>query len=161
MGAEHIPKPEVIVNLLNDLLGLAVTVKSGPPLDTSPSASLLIGAFAAPDKTVRLLCLSDYNLAAQAGAALSMIPAGVAKDSAKSGVLPDNIFDNFREVLNVMNGALNRARTVRLALHNVFLSAKDAPQEVAAIMAKPTARLDLEIAIAGYGSGRLALLSGE
>jgi len=158
MAAAKLPQAEIVGQLLGALLGDGVTAKNASPLDLRAAASAWIGVYAADDGTLQLLIVSDLSLAANAGAALSMIPAGVAKDSVRSGTLPENIKDNFGEILNILGGSFNAPGRPHVIFQKLYPSGPNLPPPVAAVLAQPGERLDLEIAIAGYGSGKATLL---
>lgn len=158
MSHESLPKIELVGQLMSSLLGQGVTAKPSAPQAVGPGAKVLTGVYASDDGAVQVLCVCDYALAAYAGAALSMIPAGVAKDSLRGAALPEGIEENFREVLNIVTGLLNRPGAPHVKLQDMLRPADPAAPGVAGVLAKPAARLDMEITIANYGVGKASLL---
>ena len=91
------------------------------------------------------------------GAALALLPAGLAQDAIKSGKLDQALQDNFAEVANVLTATF-REFGERVILGKIqYGSAQLLPEDVRPCVAAPR-RLDLEVTITGYGVGRCGLL---
>jgi hypothetical protein len=135
------------------LLGKAVTQKKSTGVPTT--AKTYTATYV--DDTGKLvgLAICDVPLAACAGAALALIPAGAAAEATRAGQLPAEMFDNLREVLNVI-ASLFVGTHVRL--REVMPPSAAVPTPVATLMARPGARLDLDLAVAGYSGGRLSFM---
>lgn len=81
------------------LFGTDIMVK-----ETDNSASdeqFVVAEYSEPNGQLRYLIAIDYALANGLGAALTVIPPAVAKESADQHIIPDNIRENLQEVLNV------------------------------------------------------------
>ena len=102
--------------------------------------------------------LADLPLVSHAGAALSLIPADAARDAIKARELDEIMRDNFAELMNMCSGLFNLARTHRVRLSATSFAPAALASELAALAAKPTKRLDLEVDVEGYGKGRMILL---
>jgi hypothetical protein len=89
------------------------------------------------------------------GAALALSPASVAADAVRKGQLPGELFDNLHEVLNVV---ANLFGGIHVRLQQVLPPSAALPASVAALVNRSSARLDLELAIAGYPGGRMSLV---
>jgi hypothetical protein len=153
------PLPDV--NLVRELLGMlfdGLTVKAGAKkLDVSPKSTGWVGVYVTDDGQPVALCACDLAFAANSGAALSMLPPGVAKDSLKSGQLTEVMLANLREVMNICTRLVLHEGTVHVRLDTVCPTAK-LPAAVAAIAAAPKARIDFEVTLGKYGSCLLAAL---
>ena len=150
-----LPDPKDISELFTILLGKQVTVKSGAPAANPNGGTLAV--YSDDDGAVGAVALSDLPLASNAGAALSMIPAGMAEESIKAGTLAENLADNWHEVLNVASQLFNAGNGHRVKLADIHPAAEP-PSAAAGLLGAPGARLDLEVAIVGYGSGTLSLV---
>ena len=148
-----LPTPESLRRLLSDLLmGRAVTVKKGAPIPIPPQGAFAVARYKTPDGTETVLCVCDLALASAAGAALSLIPAAVVKESMRAGKLSETLAENVHEIFNVCSGLFNQPDHPRFALAEVLLP-PIAPGSIS--VGKPTRRNDFEIAIDGYGSGKM------
>jgi len=150
-----LPDPKEISELFTNLLGKQVTVKGGAPAADAKGGTLAV--YSDDAGAVGAVAVSDLPLASNAGAALSMIPAGMAEESIKAGALAENLADNWHEVLNVASQLFNCGAGHRVKLADIH-PASDPPAAAAGLLGAPGGRLDLEVAIAGYGSGTLSLL---
>lgn len=113
--------------------------------------------YVGPEGETLLLGLANLACAAYAGAALAMIPKGVAEESIRRKKLDDNLRDNFYEVVNVMSGAINAGSDVAVRLQSLTPATQLAGGE-ARMLAAARTRADFDIEISEYGTGRLSLL---
>lgn len=153
-----LPKPEAIARMFGELFGKAVTTRRTAPLTVGASDGAAIATYAGDDGTVRALCVCDAALACSAGAALTMLPAAMAAQSSKAGRIADTILENLREVLNIAHQFFHDPGTPHMILREVLVTPCSLPAHVAQVLGKPAGRLDVELAIHGYGPGRMALL---
>ena len=154
----QLPSPEALSKTFTSLLGRQVTAKRA----AAPSAAKnpVVAVYSTAASPAAVVCLVDLPLACSLGAALSMIPAPVASQSAKAGSVAANLLENLTEVMNVAAGLLNTGGQVRLALSQVIPPGKPLPPEATALRARPAGRADFDVAIAGYEAGGLAVLVG-
>lgn len=71
-----------------------------PPGPELPK-TLVVATYVDHTIAVRRVLICDLALANSMGAAMSMIPAGVARDATKSGNIGEHILGNLREILNI------------------------------------------------------------
>ena len=156
MSAIILPEPDEVAELLRDLVGKAMTAKklaAAPPI----RGAWMIATYARNDGDIAGVVATDMMLAAHVSAALTLIPGGVADDSARSGKLPDNLKENLHEVLNVCSRFFNAPGAPRAALSEV--KPLPASPKAAAILAKPQSTLHIEIAITGYKGGKMCFFA--
>ncbi len=155
MSSKALPDAGAVARLVTSLIGKQVTQKAGAVLKRLPEGGVA-GVFRNDAQEIVVLVLADVSLAAATGAALAMIPATAAQDAARSGVLPPNMAENFREVVNVMSGLLTGSgnRAVRLTEFSVGAM----PEQAGDVFSTPGGRLDLELDIQGYGKGALSFI---
>lgn len=158
--AATLPLPALVGTTLSDLLGKSVAVKRlTTPLLPGPRVPVAIGTYRiGADEKPTILWVCELSLAASLAAALSLMPSGIAQEQARKGQLDENLRENLHEVMNVGASMLSGHGT-RFALGAVHLPPAPAPADIAPLLARPPARLDLEIAIPGYEPGKMALLS--
>lgn len=152
-----LPTPESLRRLLSDLLmGRAVTVKKCAPMPFPPQGAFVIVRYKTADAKETVLCVCDLALAGAAGAALSLIPPAVVSESVRAGKLSETLAENVHEIFNVCSGLFNQPDHPRFALDEVLLP----PVARGSLPAgKPAHRNDFEIAIEGYGSGKMCAFS--
>jgi hypothetical protein len=152
------PLPDVA--LVRDLFGMlfdGLTVKAGGKLDVSPQSHAYVGVYIADDGSPSALCACDLALAANSGAALSMLPPNVAKDAVKSKELTDVMLANLGEVMNICTRLMIQDNTPHLRLQQVC-KANALPAPAAAIIGAARGRVDFEIGLGKYGAGVLAVM---
>ncbi len=152
-----LPTALTMTNLVGDLIGQQVTAKATTVQRLDPTRHV---AAAYRDESGELLAVAmcDVAVGASFAAALSMVPASRVDDCVRDCRLDDILRENLHEVFNVLSAAFPMSGGPRVVLHE--MRCRQAPSvDVAAVLAKPGIRLDLEIAVAGYRSGKFALLA--
>lgn len=152
------PAVQAVQDLISGLLGKRVAVKDGKAFAPGGTSPVVIGIYKRDDEAVAGLVVMDVPLAANAAAALVLIPPGVAGESARSGKLSENLLENVKELLNVCGRLFVSPGTAHIRMKATCTVPPAAPPEIAGLLAKPNARLDLELNIPGYAGGRLAVI---
>lgn len=159
MAARSLPKADDLGRLFSELLDKQVTAKAARP-GAPPQKGPWIAATYGSDENAAVALLSDLNAAASLGAALSMLPAGRAEESVKSGTLEDVIRENFHEVCNVVTGLLNKPAAPGLVLTPLHLHGllDEKDPKIAEFQAKRDSRLNMDIQVQGYAAGAMVLI---
>jgi hypothetical protein len=159
MPTQPLPSPDDVRSVLNGLLGRDITVKSATPESIAIDAKYVVGMYQREDAKIGGLVVADLSIAAYAGAALALIPVGMAKESISDGAIDEMLLENFQEVLNVGAQWFTGKASPRVALSETFPAGAKLPDDVRLVMAAPNERVDVEADVAGYGSGRIRLLA--
>lgn len=147
--------PDQVGRLLTGLLGKPVVVKKGNPL--APGTKLAVGEYFREDGTLGAVCLCDLGTASSAGAALSLMPAGVAAESIKTGKLNDILAENMQEVFNVLTRLFQNPQQPRVHFKLMYLPPQNLSNEANTLLKKPTYRADFDVAIPSYPGGKMSL----
>jgi hypothetical protein len=156
----NLARPDDLEELLEALLGKKIEAKRYAP-GQFVSGQGVVATYHDESGVLRAAVRSDRPVVNGCGAALSMIPVGAVEDANDEKEIPSNMFDNYREVLNIMASLFNdkRQRAEHVRLKDVFFT-DEMPEEVTELLAQTTHRLDVTITVAGgYGSGGLALVA--
>lgn len=119
----------------------------------------VIAKYVDDDSNISRLVLCDLPFANNAGAALTMISPGVVADAIKDKELPDNILDNFREVMNIFVNLFAETTSQHLVLNDISVVSNDADEPTTKALNEPVERIDFEVNVPRYGNGRIALLA--
>ena len=154
-----VPHPKQVRDLFLGLTGKDIEV--GPVNPVVPGRDAAVVAVFVTDKTATGAAVAcDLPLAAYAGAALGLVPLPRAQEAIESGVLPEDLAENFAEVVNVMASVFNEnPEAPHLKLYKVFAVGEKLPSDVAASLGYVVRRLDLKVEVSGYGAGRLSSVS--
>jgi two-component system, chemotaxis family, chemotaxis protein CheY len=154
------PKPAQIALALTELLRRRVEVKLNPaPI---PPNMRIVAEYRSLENEALVACaVCSVSFAARSGAALTLIPASGAEEAIRERLIDDVLAENFNEVLNVTTRLFHQAGNSRIHLAAIHKPDTCLGVELAMQIAKPASRLDLGVEIAGYGDGRLSLLSGK
>ena len=147
-----IPTHEELQQMLTNLLDLPVEVKQlSDTRKFDPPA--LLSTFCDEEGTVRVACHSELAFANSVAGALSRIPKGLVDEQIKSGTCPDNLFENFAEVMNISTNLFTSPSADRLHLRETRKEPlEDLPENMAA--SKGT---QYEVSIQGYGTGNVSI----
>ena len=143
---------------VKELLGMlfdGLSVKPGAKLDASPKSNCYFGVYVSDADKVVALCGCDMAFAANAGAALSMLPPNVAKEAAKDKELTPVMLANLHEVMNICTRLMLRDDTPHIKLRQLCVVTL-LPPPAAEILAAPKGRADFEVTIGKYGAGTLS-----
>jgi len=152
-----LPKLDYIAKLLTMLLGKEVSVSESTVGSKDLESAVAAGVYVDQQETPSALCVVDISLASYAGAALTMISAGVAKESIKSGTLAENLAENLYEVFNVCVAFFNQGDVPHIRFLDMYTTPPTLPPDVETLTTGDTGQLDVEVDIKGYGSGKMSL----
>lgn len=158
MPTQALPEPDDVRSVLNGLLGRDITVSRQPPASSPLDAKYVVGLYERENGKVGGLVVADLEIAAFSGAALAVMPIGVAHESIEDGTIEEGLLENFREVLNVGVQWFAGKGNPRVVLSEVYVPGTRLPDDVRIVMAAPNGRLDVEAEVSGYGAGRIRLL---
>jgi hypothetical protein len=145
--------------LYEGLLGRDIDVVTGGGMvDPAEEFGAAVGVYV--DNMLRLtaLVILDIELAARMGAAIGLIPSRAAEEAINHGLLPDNLLENASEILNITASLFNAEGAPHVKLDTVYAPGDPIPADVAQWVLAYVRRTDLDMDIAGYGSGRFSLL---
>lgn len=157
MSAHPIPDAAQVKDLLGILFD-GLSVKPAAKLDVSAASTSYVGVYIADNGQPGALCACNLDFAANAGAALSILPPAVAKEAIKSKQLTDAMRENLREVMNICTRLVLKDGSPHLRLQEVY-PAKTLPAPAAAIVGGAKGRVDFDISLGKYGNGALSLMS--
>lgn len=153
IGAERIGR------LLCELLGRKVTTTTIPAFPITGGAPTLTAVYATSEGAVVGACVCDLDFVLNAGAALVLVPLYEVQESAKAKKWEPSLVENFKEILNVCAQLFCEPQLPRVALQSVCVEAAARPTNAADLLAKPRKRVDVQLSIAGYGGGRMTVLT--
>ena len=152
-----IPVALTVRNLFEDLLGRDVNVSPGDPMTAADLPTAVIAVYADTSQQLYAVLGMQLALAANAGAALGLLPAGAAEDSIEEKKLFPNLAENVFELCNVLTSLLNREGAPHVKLYQVIYPGMDLPNDARAHLLALGKRLDLTVEVARYGKGKLSL----
>jgi hypothetical protein len=100
----------------------------------------------------------DLPLAAWTGASIGLVPAGGAQDQVEDGELTPAVKENLFEVLNIFSALFNKPNAPHLKITTMYPPGEAPPLDLGVLLKSLGMRLDLEVTVAGYGSGKIAVV---
>jgi hypothetical protein len=158
--ASPLPGAKDVRDLLEGMLGREVEVRTGGAM-VNPQADggAQVGAYVDRLGALRAVVVADLPLAARVGAAIALMPAGGAEVAIEESRLSPALFDNAYEILNVMASLFNVGDAPHVKLDGCWAPGGALPADVAQWVLTYVRRLDLDVDVKGYGTGRLSVLA--
>ncbi|MCP4676468.1 MAG: hypothetical protein GY854_13330 [Deltaproteobacteria bacterium] len=150
------PNAQDAADLLTNLVGEEVQVKQvDVPLEFSQAAS--VSSFVSDEKEVLTLCVMDFAAMNWLGAALAMIPKATVEGDVRAKKLSDEVKENVGEIVNISSSMFNKPDGPHHRFDQLYIPAEGAfPDEVQTVIENPADRVDFEIEVPGYGTGRVS-----
>lgn len=152
------PGGEEWVELLDSLVEPEVSVDGGRPVPLSMEIPTAAAVFVKDDGAPRFICICDLAFTVYVGACLAEIPSDTANRHVSDSEIPDNIMDNFREVLNISASLFNKPDWPHVSLGAVHVTPKPVPDDIVALIGSARSRLDLIFSMGGFGEGGISML---
>ena len=153
-----LPKAADVSKMLVMLFGGNVPATPGKLLDTKPTSAHLLVNYVDDEGKVVAAFICDIPLAANAGCALSMMPASAAKDAIKTKKLEPAMLDNLYEVANILSTLLMNDKTPHLRVGTLYPEMGKLPSEVREMLSAAKGHADFTVNIPRYGNGCMSLL---
>jgi len=142
-----------VSHLLGGLIGREVQVQAASNVEVHPAT---VRGLVTDDNQLVSVIACDLAFAHFSGAALAMIPKGVAE---AAGDQPDaDLIEVYGEIANVLSRLVNEARADRVRLDPGMTHSEEA---LAAIMSSGHLMVGCELTFEGYGPGKLAIWNSE
>lgn len=151
-----LPNPLEVATMIGDLVGRPVTAKTAPAVKIDPAVRA-VATYVDESDALRAVAFCDLPVGASLGASLIMMPPVAVDDCIKAKALDETLAENLYEVFNVLSAIFPKTGGPRLLLK--ALHTTPPPAEVDALLDKPSKRMDVEMSVGGYKSGRLAILA--
>jgi hypothetical protein len=153
-----LPAAKDVRDMLSGLVGKDVAVSPGAPVTPTPGKPVAVAVYVDPHLAVNALCVLDLGAAAYTGAALALLPPGGAQDAVEEdGELTGLLVEALHEVVNVLSALFNVPGAPHSKLHKLYAPGDDLPGDIEGMLANFN-RLDVAIAVPGYGKGALSLV---
>jgi hypothetical protein len=152
-----LPGSLTVRNLFEDLLGRDCTVASGDPITADDLPTATVAIYTDDQQQIYGVLGMQLSLAANAGAALGLLPAGAAEDSVDEKKLSPALAENVFELCNVLTSLLNRDGGPHVKLYQVVYPGMPLATDARAHLLALGRRLDLTIDVSRYGKGKFSL----
>jgi hypothetical protein len=158
MSTVLLPAAKDVRDMLSGLVGKEVSVSPGAPVTPEPNRPVTVAIYTAPDMSVNALCVMDLGASAYTAAALALLPPGGAQDAVEEDKeLSPMLLEALHEVVNVLSALFNTPGAPHSKLNKLVPDGDEVPGDVAGMLAGFN-RLDLALAVPGYGKGALSLV---
>ncbi|MDJ0763170.1 MAG: hypothetical protein QNJ97_09305 [Myxococcota bacterium] len=156
---KNLPEPNEVAELFTGLLGEPVTTV---PADATIRIEDIFVAcdYITDNDEVDVVAVMNLEFASRMGSAIAMIPSPTAEAKIREQQLNDETKENIQEVFNICASLFNKEDTAHHKFRRIYLSQEeDLPPDIQAIIDNPIGRLDLDVDIPGYGTGKVSYLS--
>ncbi len=154
----RIPTDDDIAELLEGLLGRSVGCAWTPGTHPLPDSGR-VAVYSDDAERPVAVAVADTPFICRSGGALVMVPTKGVEDAIAADEIPEQLGENFAEVVNIMASLLNSDDTphVRLTqIHDRHATPSDA--RASTIVSEPAKRRVFDVNIEDYGRGRIVFL---
>ena len=158
VSLDHSPLPNrhSVRNTIQDLIGRDVDLSDGLPPETK--STNVVAVYVTDKLATSAVAIVDLECAARMGGSLGMVPRMVVDEAIKARELPTTLEENCYEVLNVLAAVFNLPNAPHVRLYQMYGPNAPLPADIAALGAVVGSRMDVELKIAGYGTGLLSIV---
>jgi len=157
-GLSALPTGGELGVLLDGLLDRGVTAVEQPEPCLPGRDVRIVASYVDDAAEVRVVVLLDLPLGTGLGAALALVPAPRVAEAVREGVVPPDLADNTREVLNVA-ASLFTSAGVHLKLAEVAVAPDLVGERTVDFLRVPRRRSDMRVSVPGYVDGLLAIVA--
>ena len=158
ISLDHSPMPNrhAVRNTIQDLIGRDVDLSDGNPPEAK--STNVVAVYVTDKLATSAISIVDLECAARLGGSLGMVPRMVVDEAIKARELPTTLEENCYEVLNVLAAVFNLPNAPHVRLYQMYGPNVALPPDIAALGAMLGSRMDVELKIAGYGTGLLSIV---
>lgn len=154
-----LPSAKRLRDLLESQVDREVHLKPTYPMSPN-SRALTYAIFVDTHLMTRGMLMADLPAVLHLGGAAALVPVAVAEAALAEYSLPGLVEDRFLALLRTC-GPLFAGPGDQIRLYQAMLPPHQPPADVRALGAAPGRRMDLEIDVHLYGTGRLTLVQGR
>lgn len=153
-----LPRTKLLRDMLMDMLGRDIHVSPSDPWAPTIRDPGTVAVYVDDAWRARAFISCSLTLSVALGASLALVPAKTAEASVTEGRLSEDLAENLNEVLNILSALFNLPEKPHLKLFATHLPGAPPPIDICAQLRAFGKREDLNIEVAGYGSGRLSVV---
>lgn len=147
--------PESVTTLFSSLFPVGVEA-SGCPNEDPSTADGMLAIYRNDEGILVSVCQTNLEFAARAGGALTMIPAGGCDDVIAEKELSSTLFENSREVMNLLVTLISKEDNKRVFLNEYVKVGDPVPDDVQALLGGGQAQVSMNVDFDRYGSGTIS-----
>lgn len=153
-----LPTHKAVRDLLADRTGRGVALAAALPFAPGSRERVTHAVYVDPQLRTRAVVVCDLALSAILGAACATVPVGgIERELAQRWLAPVTA-QHLRALLEDLTGVLRPPQGTVLRLHEMYAPGVEPPSDIPAYAHSLGRRLDLEVAVSAYGSGRLSIV---
>jgi len=158
----RVPRTETLTSAA-DLASLLETLLQRPVrarhrIAKSSHGEGVVAVYVGDDGATEVLVHFDLPAAGSTAAALTSLPAHVARDASRAGHLSPVLMDNLLEVANVLTKLMRGMSTARLRIQGIYPLPGVVPPGVAAALETPPHSVGFEIFVSDYPDGGMTVI---
>ncbi|WP_323792674.1 hypothetical protein [Nocardioides sp.] len=154
----QLPAPKELRDLFHDVLAKDVALRPGPPFAVSDFYPASIASYVDDTLTVRAVVALDLPLSAFAGAAVALLPGASATSAIQLGAVSGALAEGVNEICSAMTSLFSSATSRPLRLYAAHVAGSPLPADARMRTQVLGRRQDVFVDVAGYGTGRLAVV---
>jgi hypothetical protein len=154
-----LPPEKLVKDVLDGMLGRETTLKHS---DTRLSPIDAVGGMVAAycDDAGKVRAIAGWSVAAGAyvGGCLGLIPPATTEEMVTERYLNEDVAENLGEVCNVLAGTFEQAGSPHVRLLKTYQPSAKTPPDMAIFLYQHVERIDFDIEVPTYGTGKMAVV---
>lgn len=159
MSKIPLPKSIELQQILSMMYGNGLKAQEGDPVPAQPGSKSLVALYVDDEDQPIAACAVDYPFTAYAGASLTRIPLGTAKECADTGEFSEIMLGNVHEIMNICSRLLMNSESPHLRLQTLYKAPEELPEEVQTLIGKAPQGADFNVSFPDYGEGGISFLA--
>jgi|AMFO01.1.fsa_nt_gi hypothetical protein len=156
MSKIPLPKAIELQQILSMMYGSGLKAENGEPVPAEPGSKSLVAVYVDDDDQPVVACAVDYPFTAYAGASLTRIPLGTAKECAGNGDFSEIMLGNVHEIMNICSRLLMNSGSPHLRLQTLYRAPDELPDTVQELIRGSSRSADFSVTFPDYGDGRVS-----
>lgn len=153
----NLPPNKLIKDVLDGMLGKEVSISPADALTSADTVGGALSTYVDDASALWAVIGWDLTLGACVGAAVGLVPKGAAEDAIEERYIPEHLLENLSEVANVLASVFQIPGNPHLRLEKTFNPLNSAGDQAIQLLYALGNRIDLNVEVPGYGTGRLAV----
>ena len=153
----HLPQSEQLRNVLGMLFGNSTEARDTGVLDPS-DGDVFTATYVDDNDQLVATCSCDTAFAAYAGASLSMLPVGGAREMVVTKDFFPSVLENLNEIMNIVSTTFMCDKSAHLRLSKVYRPS-ELPGTMSQAVAGSVHKKGILVDVPGYGTGAITLVT--
>lgn len=155
----NLPAEKLVKDVLDGMLGRETALKhSEQRMSPIDAVGGMVASYCDDAGKVRAIVGWSVAAAAYVGGALGLIPPATTEEMVTEHYLKTDVAENLAEICNVLAATFEQAGSPHVRLLKTYEPAAKAPPDISIFLYQHSERVDLDVEVPTYGTGKMSLV---